>query len=371
MLEVKIVETKNELLEFIKFPWKIYKNDPYWVPQLISETKSIFDTKKNPFWKHSEYRLFLVKQDKEILGRVAGIIDRNYIQFQEELTGFFGFFECINDINVCEQLMFSVKNWLKIKGMKKILGPTSPSTNDEMGFLLEGFDSSPYLMMPYNPEYYLELITGVGFRKAKDLYAYNLTQNSIPYERLKKIVEAVTKKTPGLKIHNLNIKNFYKEIEFARNIYNSAWEKNWGFVPWTKEEFDYQSKKLKNLLLPETTLFATINDKPVGMLIAVPNYNCILKNLNGKLGPVELIKFLINKNKINTLRIMIMGVVKEYRNRGIEALLYYNVINNAIKKGFYEGELSWILEDNIMMTRSAEMLGGKLYKKYRVFEMEL
>ncbi|MFN3966812.1 MAG: hypothetical protein ACK4JE_03845 [Endomicrobiia bacterium] len=367
------VETKNDLMNFIKFPWKVYKNDKYWVPPLISEMKTILDENKNPFWKHSEKQFFLAVNNNgfEILGRIAGVIDRNFIRFQNEKTGFFSFFECVNNYEVAENLFLSVEEWLIKKGMKKMLGPTAPSTNDEMGFLLEGFDSSPILMMPYNPKYYLDFAEKYGFKKAKDLYAYFIDRNSLPKERLERIVKAVYERIPDLVVRPVDLKKYEMEIQFIREIYNNAWEKNWGFVPWTEEEFFAQCERLKSLIVPELVLLSFIKDKPVGMLIAVPDYNFVLKKLNGKLGPLEIIKFLFLRRKIRCVRVMVMGVVKEYRNRGIEAVMYKKIIENGIKLGYSTAEFSWILEDNIMMCRAAEMLGGKIYKKYRVYEKEL
>jgi hypothetical protein len=367
-MEITTVKTKTDLMKFIKFPWKVYKDDPYWVPQLISETKTILDVNKNPFWKHSELKMFVARDKGEIVGRIAGVIDRNYIQFQNDNCGFFAFFECINNNSVARMLLDSVRNWLKEKGITRMIGPTAPSTNDEMGLLYEGYDSSPYLMMPYNPEYYHDLLLAYGLKKAKDLYAYYLHSEKLPRKRLDTLAKGVMRRIPELSVRPLNMKEFDSEMRRAKEVYNSAWEKNWGFVPWTDEEFYWQCKKLKPLVVRQLVLLAFVKDKPIGILIAVPDYNRVMKKLNGKLGPVELIKFLWYKNKLHSIRIMVMGMIKEYRMRGIEGLMYWHVINNGLKLGYYEGEMSWILEDNEMMCRAAEMLGGKLYKKYRVYE---
>ncbi len=367
------VETEKDLMNFIKFPWKVYKEDKYWVPPLISEIKTILDENKNPFWKHSEKQIFLAvgNNENEVLGRIAGVIDRNFVRFQNEKTGFFSFFECINNYEVAENLFSAVEEWLLKKGIKKMLGPTSPSTNDEMGFLLEGYNSSPVLMMPYNPEYYIKFAEKYGLKKARDLYAYFMDEKSAPRERLEKITKIVRQKIPDLVVREVDLKRYKSEIKFIYEIYNNAWEKNWGFVPWTEEEFYAQCERLKSLIVPELVLLAFIKDKPVGMLIAVPDYNFVLKELNGKLGPVEIIKFLCLKHKIKMVRVMVMGVVKEYRKHGIEAVMYKKVIENGVKLGYIKAELSWIIEDNIMMCRAAEMLGGRIYKKYRVYEKEL
>lgn len=370
-MEIKVVSTRQDLMDFIKFPWKIYKGDKYWVPPLIMDMKHKLDTEKNPFYKHAKSRFFLAIDKGEIVGRIAGIIDRNYIEFQNNNIGFFAFFETINDKNVAKLLLDTVKSWLKENNVRKMMGPTAPSSNDEMGVLFEGFDSSPYLMMPYNPRYYPGILEQCGLRKANDLFAFWGHYDDTPRERLQKLFDGLSKRTPDLVLRKINLKNFKQEIETGRQIYNNAWEKNWGFVPWTDEEFQDQCTNLKQLVVPDFVHFAMIKDKPVGMIIAVPNYYEVFKRLNGKLGPVEILKFLYYKGKIKSLRIMIMGVNKEFRNRGIEGLLYLEVLKAARKLGYNSGEMSWILETNTPMCRSAEMLGGKISKKYRVFEGEI
>lgn len=366
-MKIKVVATKSDLMEFIKFPWKIYKNDSLWVPQLIDDYKFILT--ENPFWEHAEKQLFIAYSDKgEAVGRIAAVIDKNFIEFQGENTGFFGFFEAVDDKNVAQTLYDSAKKWLLQKGMSKMMGPANPSTNDEMGFLCEGFDSSPRLMMPYNPEYYLSLAESCGLKKAKELYAYNMDVSKGPIERLERLNNIAQKKLPGLKVRSFDIKKFESEIEKAVTIYNSAWEKNWGFVPWTKKEFYTNAKKMKDLLDLGTTLLAEIDGEPVGMLISVPDYNMVLKKLDGKLFPFGLLKFLYYKGKIDASRLMIMGVVKTHRQKGIEGVMYLDALKATMKRGIKECEFSWILDDNIMTQRACEMMGGKLYKKYRVYE---
>lgn len=371
-MKIKTVENNKDLLKFIKFQWEVYRNDPYWVPQLISDLKLLFDEKKNYFWEHAEKKLFFLEDNTgKILARAAGIIDYNFIKFHNENTGFFAFFDCLNLENskeISSAILSAVEEWLKKKGMTKMLGPTAPSTNDEMGLLYEGYGVEPVLMMPYNPSYYHDLLLNYGFKKAKDLYAYKITKETLEKQRIEKLIEAIKRKQPSLVVRPVNLKNFKQEIAYAVEVYNAAWEKNWGFVPWTQKEFISQALRLKPLLKPEFVLLAFIKEEPVGIMITVPNYNEVLKKLNGKLGPFELLKFLYYKNKIKSLRIMVMGVKKEYRNKGIEVLMYYHTMLEGLKQGYEWAELSWILEDNHMMIKAAEALGGILYKKYRVYE---
>jgi len=370
-MKIKSVENKKDLLKFIKFQWEVYKNDKYWIPQLVSDTMLLFNEQKNLFWKHAEKKLFYIEgENGKILGRVAGVIDHNFIKFHNEKTGFFAFFECVNDNNVSSLLLSTVEMWLKERGIKKIIGPTAPSTNDEMGLLYDGYDSEPFLMMPHNPKYYHDLILNYGFKKAKDLYAYLWTnsENLLPIERLSKVVNLVKTKYPELTLREVNLNNFKEELKIAVEIYNEAWEKNWGFVPWTEEEFVSQAVRLKPLVDPKFVVFTFFGNEPAGMIIAVPNYNEVLKKINGKLGPIEIIKFLYYKNKIKSIRVMIMGVKKKFRGKGIESLMFLDVIKKGLSYGYEKGEFSWILEDNIKMIRLAEMLGTKIHKKYRVYE---
>jgi GNAT superfamily N-acetyltransferase len=370
MMKIITVKSKSELLEFIKVPWNIYKNDPNWVPQLIFDTKFILT--ENPFWEHAEKELYILKNDKgRTIGRIAAIIDRNYIEFQNEQAGFFGFFECINDINASKILFDKASNYLKSKNMNVMRGPMNPSTNDECGFLFEGYNSPPRLMMPYNPPYYHELSLANGLSKAKDLYAYDMDVTTGPVERLKKLTSLVNKRVPGLTVRKFNLKDFKNEIKKAISVYNSAWEKNWAFVPWTEKEFYTIASRMKELLLVDTTLLAEIDGKPVGMLIAVPDYNFVMKKMNGRMLPFGFLKFLYYKHKIDALRLMIMGVKREYRQKGIEGVMYHEGLKNALALGFKKSEFSWILDDNTMTQRAAEMMGGKLYKKYRIYELKL
>lgn len=374
-MEIVIVETKKDLKKFIQFPWQIYKNDPYWVPPLISEIEFIF-SEENPFWEHAERRLFLIREgnhpgDRHLLGRIAAIIDRNHINLHQENCGFFGFFESVNDYSVAQGLLNAVRDYLKEKNMVLMRGPMNPSTNDECGFLLEGFDSAPVIMMTYNPRYYLELMEKYGMKKARDVYAYLAPVVGEQIERLSRVGELVKKREPNLVVRPINLKKFAEELAKIKKIYNSAWNKNWGFVPMTDGEIESVAKRLKPLVLPDILQIAEFDGKPAGFSMAVPDYNQVLKKVNGRLNLTGLIKFLWYKNKVETIRLITLGICPEYRKRGIDALLYLESLKGAMKKGFKYCECSWILEENILIQRAAEMMGGKLYKKYRIYETKI
>ena len=249
-------------------------------------------------------------------------------------------------------------------------GPVNPSMNDENAFLLEGFDKPPSVMMPYTPPYYLTLAEQYGFKKAKDLFSFiKYAKDGIP-PRVEKMINRIKKRT-NVKVRPFSMKNFDRDVQYLKNIYNAAWEKNWGFVPMTDEEIDITGKKLKQFVEPKLVLFAEMEGQPVAVTVTVPDINQILKKLNGRLGPIEMLKFLYYKNKITGARSLIGGVMKEYRETGIIAVLYYETEKANLKLGYEWCELGWNLEDNDLINRFDEAIGGKLYKKYRIYEKEI
>lgn len=367
--DIQPVRTKQELNEFIQLPQKIYKDNPYWVPPLLSEIRATLDTAQNPFWKHARRELYLARREGKPAGRIAAIIDDNHNQFHQEKTGFFGFFECIEDYAVAEKLWDAARKWVENQGMERLRGPVNPSLNDECAFLLEGFDQMPTVMMPYTHKYYLEFAERYGFHKAKDLYALlKLAADGIP-ERIERMITAIKRRT-GVQIRPFNMKRFEQDIQFLKDIYNSSWEKNWGFVPMTDREIQVTAHKLKQLADPDLVLFAEVNHQPVGVTVTIPDWNQVLKRLNGRLGPIEILKLLYYRKKIKGVRALIGGVKKEFRNSGIIAVLYYETERNAARRGYQWCELGWNLEDNDLINRFDIAIGGKIYKRYRIYELD-
>lgn len=369
-LILKEVRNREDLKAFIRVPWLIYRDNAHWVPPLIKEQLKKFDS-KNPFFLHSEMVQFLAFYGKEIVGRIVGIIDRYYIEFHNEKAGFFGFFESIKDMEITESLLNRVRDWLKGRGMEKMIGPMNPSTNDECGLLIEGFESPPCLMMPYNPPYYQELLEGYGLRKAMDLYAYLLEKSSFNYDRLNRITERLKKREPRLWVRPLELSRFDEELKIIKEIYNQAWYNNWGFVPLTEEEIEDMAKNLKSLTLPDLVLFAYCGEEPVGFSVSLPDYNEVLKHLNGRIGLLGILKFFYFSRKIKTLRVMLLGVKQAFQKKGVEGLLYTETFNRGILKGYEKAECSWILEENLLMQHAIEAMGGKRYKTYRIYEIFL
>jgi len=369
-LQVEEVKNHQDLMTFIRFPWEIYKGDPYWVPPLIKDQLLKFSP-KHPFHSHAEMILFLAYRGGKIVGRIAGIIDHNYIEFHQEKVGFFGFLESISDVEVTGILLSRVAGWLKGHGMEKMAGPMNPSTNDECGLLVNGFDAPPCLMMPYNPPYYPNLLEGFGLKKAMDLYAYWLAQSFFLLDRLDRITERLRKREPQLHVRPINLRDFDNELKIVKGIYNQAWSKNWGFVPLTEEEINLLAKELKSLVVSDLVLFAYRGEEPVGFSVSLPDYNQVLKHLNGKIGLLGGLKFLYYSRKIETIRVMLLGVKQTFQKKGVEGLLYIETFKRGIRKGYYQAECSWILEENVLMQHGIEAMGGKRYKCYRVYEIPL
>jgi len=369
-LNVEEVKNQKDLMTFTRFPWEIYQGNRQWVPPLIKDLLLKFSP-EHPFHSHSEMILFLARQEGKIVGRIAGIIDHHYIKFHKEKVGFFGFFESIPEAEVANTLLQKIANWLKDHGMEKMAGPMNPSTNDECGLLIEGFDSPPCLMMPYNPLYYPSLLEGFGLRKKMDLYAYLLEESSFLLDRLDRITQRLRKREPQLHIRPLHLRRLDEELKIIKDIYNQAWSRNWGFVPLTDEEINLLAKELKSLIVSDLVLFAYWGEDPIGFSVSLPDYNVVLKHLNGKIGLLGLLKFFYYSRKINKIRVMLLGVKPDFQKKGVEGLLYIETFRNGIKKGYYRAECSWILEENVLMQHGIEAMGGKRYKTYRIYETQL
>ena len=368
---IEQVSDKKGLDLFIRFPWKVYQGNPNWVPPLISEMKFILGD-KNPFFHHADAAYFLARKDGDVVGRIAAIMDRNHINIHKEQAGFFGFFECLPDVAIAQGLLNAAAAWLRERDIEIMRGPMNPSVNDECGFLLEGFDSPPMIMMTYTPPYYLEYMERCGLTKSKDLFAYiSIIKDVSAGGRLEKLASGVRARVPGLTVRPANMKQFHRELETVKDIYNSAWSHNWGYVAMTNEEIESMAKRLKPLIVPELLIMAEVNGSPAAFFMAVPDYNQVLCKINGRMGPVGIIKFLWYSRTIRDIRVLTLGVKEEYRKRGIEGLLYLESFKAAMKKGYERAEMSWILEDNVLMQRGCELMGGKLYKKYRIYEKRL
>jgi len=361
---------KSELNAFIRFPYTHYKNNPFWVPPLLSNQKVLLNSNKHPFYEHANTQFFIAKRNGNVVGRIAGIVDHEHNRVHQEKTGFFGFFETVDDYSIAEKLLNSARSWIKDQGMQVFRGPVNPSQNEDCGLLIDSFDSPPVIMMPYNPRYYIDFIQRFGFKKVMDLYAYFIDSEKPPPEKLIRVAEAIRKKQ-NLTVRPINMKDFDNEAKKVWYVYNNAWSKNWGFVPMTEKEFEHMAHNLKSVLEPEIALMAEIDGQPIGFSLALPDINQALIHTNGRLLPFGLFKILWHSRKIDFIRIIILGVIHKYQKRGIDAIFYLDTWRNAVKKGYVKGEMSWLLENNDMINRSATMLGGRIYKTYRMYEMPI
>ncbi len=368
MIKVLSADDKKSFKEFLNFPFKLYPKNSPWVPPLFKDMKDKFSS-ENPFFRHAEAIPFIAKSNGKTVGRITAIYNQAHINFSKEKAGFFGFFDCIDEKPVAEALFGKVKEWLKKRGMSLLRGPVNLSSNEEWGLLVEGFDKPPMVMMPYNFNYYQTLLESCGLTKAKDLFAYIINVPEVLPEKTFRVARIAEKQ--GIGVRQLNLRSFHNEMLLFKSIYNSAWERNWGFVPMTDEEIEHMAKNLKTILVPELALIAECNGKAVGLMMLLPDFNYVLKKLNGRLYPVGILKALWYSRRIKDLRLLLLGIKQGYRRRGVDALLFLEGLKAIKRNGYKKIEFSWILEDNYPVQRIIETLKGKLFKKYRIYETEI
>lgn len=380
---VEIVEctTPQQRDEFIFFQWVPYKGNPYWVPPLISERREFYDKTRHPFHLHAEVAMFLAKRGGQTVGTIYATDNRAHNEFQHENVGMFGGFECLNDQAVADALFDRAAGWLKARGRSAIRGPFNFSTNEECGLLIDAFDDSPRLMMTYNPPYYRELIERADFTKAMDMYAYRKDVSAIPTldafpPKLKRVTDKIMQRGQ-ITVRKVDMQHFDEEVARVKAIYNAAWARNWGFVPMTEAEFDQLAKGLKQILDPDLIFIVEAKGKPVGFGLTIPDVNEPLRRAYPRPGVPEwwtLVKFFYYmkfRKVMKYIRVLVLGVLEEYRVSGIDGVLYAKTAEEAMKKGYYLGEFSWILESNDPMRSGLEGLGSEIYKTYRIYEKPL
>ncbi|HEX2205431.1 MAG TPA: GNAT family N-acetyltransferase [Longimicrobium sp.] len=373
-LRVRELPPGARLGPFIELTWQMNARDPQWVPPLRMVFEQLLDRRKHPFHEHATVAYFLAERDGTPVGRIAAVVNHRSNEFHEDRIGFFGLFESVDDPAVASALLEAAAAWLKGQGMETMRGPFNLSTNDELyspGVLFEGFDTPPVFMMGHNPPYYARLMDAAGLAKAKDLVAYWLPHNQPP-ERLLKGVERAGKRE-GWRIRPVRMKELKKEIGVIQEVYNSAWERNWGFVPMTHAEFENMAKEFRPVVDPDLILIAEKDDgEPIGFMLAIPDFNQAIKHLpDGRLFPFGFLKFLWHKRKIRTARLMTLGLKPGYQSSGIGAAMYLRCFQQGAEKGYLNAEGSWILEDNGKMCQAMEKIGAHIYKRYRVYERPL
>jgi GNAT superfamily N-acetyltransferase len=365
-IDVSKITTSRERDIFIKFPWRIYRHDPAWVPPLIIERKAFLDRERHPFYKHGDAALFLARRDGEVVGRIMASDDPNYNALHRTNLGCFGLFESIDDVDVAASLFNVAADWLRRRGRDEVIGPIDYSTNYVCGLLIEGFEHPPTILTAHNPPYYGGLWERWGFVKEKDWYAWWFSDFNRSAGRLRKIVSARAAKH-GVKIRPIDLKNLAADTQRIRAVYNQAWRDNWGFVPFTEAEADYMAKEMRPLIVRKGTLIAEVSDVPVGFVITVPDIHIALRRMNGRLTwfglPIGLIKLLYYRFTLRIARMVALGVVEKYRRAGVAEAL----VLRELEDGFKTGETSMTLEDNFMVNRFIEAVGARRYKTYRIY----
>lgn len=373
-VEIRTVQSPKEKRAFIDFEWEVNQRTPNWVSPLRLERHKILNTKKNPFFQHAEIELFLAHRENRIVGRIAAITNENHNIFQQDTAGFWGFFECINDQEAANGLFDVVAKWLRAKGKDFMLGPMNPSTNDEAGLLIDGFDTPPFVMMTHNPDYYPALCDGFGHQKAKDLFAWiSTTENAQKNitEKMSRVAEKIQQKY-HIKLRNLRLKNLDAEVKLIKEIYNDAWSHNWGFVPFTDAEINKLAADLKTIADENLLFIAEKDGQPIAFSLTLPNINEVLAKIpNGRLFPFGIFKLLFGIKKIKTVRVIVLGVKREFQFTGLGSVFYIETIKKAMQQGYTGGEMSWILEDNHPMNRAIAAIGSQCYKTYRIYRYDL
>lgn len=375
-LRITPVENENERLAFLTFPWKVYRHDRYWVPPLLSERKAFTDPKKNPFYQHARVQLFVAQRGGEIVGTIAAFTNDLYNQFHEANVGWFGFYEVLPDPEAARALLDTAVGWARDAGHASILGPAQFSTNDEIGLLVDGFDDTPRILMTYNPRSYPGYVEAAGFHKAMDLFAYRASLDTISLDKVRRVVRKIRTRR-NFHIRSIRMDDFAREVENIKTVYNKSWERNWGFVPMTDAEVARLGEQLKPILDPDLVAMVEDEGRVVGFGLTLPDLNQPLRRAYPRPGRPEWLTLLRLawhwkvRREVNWIRAFGLGVLPEYRGSGVDALLYFHTLEQAIKKSYRSVEMSWLLESNEMVLRSAEFLGGRRYKTYRVYERTL
>ncbi len=364
------VERDSDMGAFIDLPWKLYRNDSHWIPPLKREIRTLLEPGAHPFWQFAERTLFLAFRGSEPVGRIAAIVNHNHNRFHNELAAAWGFFECADDPEAASALFSNVENWARLKGMQVLRGPLNPSTNYEIGMLLEGFEAPPTFMMPYNPPYYLSLTESYGFRKEKDLLAYAVERGWQPPEWIGRVARKILDEN-NVRVRHIQMDILESEVHIIKDIYHDAWFDNWGFVPMTDPEIDEMGRKLKQIIDPRLVFFVLLDDEPVGVGMIVPDVNPLLKRFNGRIGPLGWLKYLLFKKEITGLRGMIFGIKKRYQQMGLPLVafdyLYRGLLENDGLKKYRTLELGWNLEDNDLINKWYDDGGAQVVKRYRIY----
>lgn len=375
-LSIRPVRGRRDLKRFVKVPFRLHRDHPNWVAPLIYERMEFLNRRKNPWFEHGEAEFFIAERDGEPVGRISAHLDRRWDEFQGGSDAMFGFFESEDDAETVAALLGAATEWARGKGRTRILGPMDFTTNDEVGILIEGFDRRPMILEPWHPPYYGEQIEAHGFGKAMDVQMWELQFGELKGgERFDPAIHAAAEralKEEGVVIRNMRKRDMADEVRRFMDVYNEAWGSNWGFVPITDAEVEFQAKNLKQVIDEDWAFMAEKDGEPVGAALTLPDINQVMSKLNGRLLPFGWLKFLLGKRKIDQLRVFALGVKHDYRHSGVAAGLYLKHLETAARPDSIKGgDMGWILETNGPMNRAMEGMGGKVVKKYRIYEKAL
>jgi len=373
-VEIREVSGKRALNAFIRVPWDVYKDDPNWVPPLIFERKQTFSA-KNPFFKHADWRAWIAYRDGKPVGRISAQIDELHLQYNDAETGFFGLIEAPDDDEVFAALFEAAESWLRDRGMRQVTGPFNLNINQDLGILVEGFDSAPYIMTAHSPSYYGAAIERCGYKPAQDLLAYELNSGTLTIPR---VMQALINRTgERIKVRNLDRRNKAAELEVMRDIFNDAWQNNWNFVPFTREEFNAVGSELLTVVPRDFIQIAAIDGEDVAFVVLLPNINEVIRDLNGRLFPFGWAKLLwrLKVHFPKSARVPLMGVRQKYQNTIFGPALAYmtmkGVMDAGTARGLERAEMSWILDHNHGVRNIIESIGGEITKRYRMYEKDL
>jgi GNAT superfamily N-acetyltransferase len=374
-VQVVPVAARRDLEDFVALPYALFRDDPLFVPALRRDVRAKLSPARNPFFEHAEAGYFLARRGRGVVGRVAAVHNRAHNEFHGDKVGFFGFFECVDDDSVARALFDAAADWLRARGLTRMRGPASFSTNDEAGLLVDGFDTPPVLMMPYNPARYVGLIERAGFEKAKDLLVYQTTPAHIDpqgplLKRLRQGAGLLVRRQ-AITTRMVDMRHFEEELTLVKEVYNQAWERNWGFVPLTDHEIDHVAAELRPIIVPELVQFALHNGRPIGFGVTLPDLSFALRaNPSGRFFP-GILRILWRARRITRARVLLLGVLPEWHGKGVDALLYKEMWEQGLAKGFRWAEAGWILEDNVPMNNALVHMGFEVYKTYRFYDRPL
>jgi len=371
-VEIIPADTGNAFRAFIDLPYRLYRNQPHFVPPLRRERLDLFDKAHHPFFRHAEGAFFLARRDGRPVGRIEAIVNHAHNQFHDDRVGFFGAFESENDRAVSDALLAHAARWLGERRLQVMRGPVTHSTNEETGLLIEGFDEPPMIGMPYNPPYYAALLDAFGLTKAKDVYGWEIRAEQTIPEKIHRVADIVRKST-NVVVRRANFADYAGEIGRAMAVYNASWTRNWGFVPLTEAEFVHAADQLRPVLerFPEGVLLAEVGGRAVGFCLAVLDVNQALARVrDGRLFPFGFWHLYHGLRRVDQIRVMALGILPEFRHRGIDALMYLELLSRGQRLGYRRAEIGWTLEDNRAMNR-AILMGGRHHKTYRLYEAPL